>query len=297
MPHRRHDVATRRAHRRQAPHVVNRAIRHLNLAVALAGLAACATVRVIPEAHAETPETSDALQPLESVVVQSGDTLLGIAARHGATLSQLARWNGLSEPYILHPGQRLRLTAPTAIARAECGRTPSPADTAAPAVYGVPTRKPRPGSTVTKAGEATAASSAKKKTVRAAASAEPDTAAWRWPADGVVLARESNVDGVAPGIDIVGAAGSSVRAAADGVVIYSGAGSPGYEELVVLRHADGWVSSYAHNRKRLVGEGQYLQAGTPVAEMGRTGTSRDMLHFELRHDGALVDPLQQLPPR
>ena len=80
MPHRRHDVATRRAHRRQAPHVVNRAIRHLNLAVALAGLAACATVRVIPEAHAETPETSDALQPLESVVVQSGDTLLGIAA-------------------------------------------------------------------------------------------------------------------------------------------------------------------------------------------------------------------------
>lgn len=88
-----------------------------------------------------------------------------------------------------------------------------------------------------------------------------------------------------------------MRAVADGIVLYSGVGSPGYEELIVIRHGDGWVSNYAHNRKRLVGEGRRVKAGDPIAEMGRVGAARDQLHFELRHNGKLVDPLRHLPRR
>lgn len=98
-------------------------------------------------------------------------------------------------------------------------------------------------------------------------------------------------------LDIAGAAGSAVRAAAAGKVLYSGEGSPGYEQLIVIEHAGGWVSSYAHNRKRLVGEGQSVAAGAQIAEMGHVGAGRDMVHFELRRGGQLVDPRTVLPPR
>jgi lipoprotein NlpD len=67
--------------------------------------------------------------------------------------------------------------------------------------------------------------------------------------------------------------------------------------LIVIRHDGDWVSSYAHNRKRLIGEGQRVKAGDRIAEMGRTGASRDQLHFEMRHNGDLVDPLMHLPKR
>jgi lipoprotein NlpD len=86
-----------------------------------------------------------------------------------------------------------------------------------------------------------------------------------------------------------------VLAAADGVVVYSGAGLVGYGELIIVKHSDEWLSAYAHNRRRLVGEGAQVKAGQQIAELGRTGTSRDMLHFEVRRNGKPVDPLQVLP--
>lgn len=284
-----------RIHRRQSPRAVNRAIRHLNLAVALAGLAACATVRVFPEANAATPRDAGSLSSAQVAVVEPGDTLYAIAARNGVAMRELAQWNGLASPYTIHAGERLRLSAPTAAADAQCAKSPAPVEPAARTSQASPAAAKPSASAPTSA--TTAAKPAATATTKTATPATPRTAKWQWPADGVVLAKQTDAGAVAPGIDIVGTAGSLVRAAAEGVVLYSGAGSPGYEELVVLRHADGWVSSYAHNRKRLVAEGQYLKAGTPIAELGRTGTTRDMLHFELRHDGALVDPLKQLPRR
>ena len=104
-------------------------------------------------------------------------------------------------------------------------------------------------------------------------------------------------DALVYALDIAGTAGNSVRAAAEGKVLYSGEGSPGYEQLIVIEHAGGWVSSYSHNRKRLVREGQTVAKGTAIAEMGHVGASRDMLHFELRRGGQLIDPRTVLPPR
>jgi lipoprotein NlpD len=88
-----------------------------------------------------------------------------------------------------------------------------------------------------------------------------------------------------------------VRAAADGVVVYSGSGLVGYGELIIVKHDEQWLSAYGHNRARLVNEGQRVRAGEQIAEMGRSGAARDMLHFEIRYDGRPQDPLSYLPRR
>lgn len=119
---------------------------------------------------------------------------------------------------------------------------------------------------------------------------------WRWPADGSLIKRFSSGDAI-PGIEIGGKAGDPVRAAADGVVVYSGNGLVGYGELVIIKHSDSFLSAYGHNRKRLVKEGEKVKAGQTVAEMGSSGATRDELQFQIRRDGNPVDPLQYLPPK
>ncbi|MEO8998733.1 MAG: peptidoglycan DD-metalloendopeptidase family protein [Rhodanobacter sp.] len=119
---------------------------------------------------------------------------------------------------------------------------------------------------------------------------------WRWPADGNLLSRFQSGDAI-PGIEIAGKSGDPVRAAADGVVVYSGNGLVGYGELVIIKHNESFLSAYGHNRKRLVKEGQRVSAGQQVAEMGSTGATRNELEFQIRKDGNPVDPLGYLPPR
>ncbi|QDE40202.1 LysM peptidoglycan-binding domain-containing protein [Luteibacter pinisoli] len=119
---------------------------------------------------------------------------------------------------------------------------------------------------------------------------------WRWPADGSLIKRFASGDAI-PGIEIAGKSGDPVRAAADGVVVYSGNGLVGYGELVIIKHSDSFLSAYGHNRKRLVKEGEKVKGGQAVAEMGSSGATRDELQFQIRRDGNPVDPLQYLPPK
>ncbi|MGH8157048.1 MAG: peptidoglycan DD-metalloendopeptidase family protein [Rhodanobacter sp.] len=119
---------------------------------------------------------------------------------------------------------------------------------------------------------------------------------WRWPADGSLISRFRSGDAI-PGIEIAGKQGDPVRAAADGVVVYSGNGLVGYGELVIIKHNESFLSAYGHNSKRLVKEGQRVSAGQQIAEMGSTGASRNELEFQIRKDGNPVDPLGYLPSR
>jgi lipoprotein NlpD len=119
---------------------------------------------------------------------------------------------------------------------------------------------------------------------------------WRWPADGSLASRFQSGDAI-PGIEIAGKQGDPVRAAADGVVVYSGNGLVGYGELVIIKHNDSFLSAYGHNSKRLVKEGQRVSAGQQIAEMGSTGATRNELEFQIRKDGNPVDPLGYLPSR
>ena len=205
-------------------------------------------------------------------VVQAGETLYGISFRYGLRYQDVAAWNQLDDASVIEVGQRLRLRPPSVVTASPIPRAPVPST--APVSPPVVATPPRP-------------------TAPAAAGAP----AWRWPTSGQIIGRFVAGDPTQQGIDIAGNAGQAVIAAADGVVVYSGAGLVGYGELIIIKHNDQWLSAYAHNRKRLVAEGARIKAGDVVAEMGRSGAIRDMLHFEIRLNGKPVDPLQYLPPK
>ncbi len=242
-------------------------------ALALLALAACSST-VVREGgtRASTPKYG------ATAVVKRGDTLYRIATNNGISTLDLATWNNIAPPYTIYPGQRLRLypsdgrrTTSTASSRPQPGSTTRPATTPA---------KPAPTTPATRP---------------AAAIASPFT--WRWPTEGQLVGTFAAGNPTRQGIDIAGKLGQPIRAVADGVVVYSGSGLVGYGELVIVKHNDEWLSAYGHNRARLVNEGQVVKAGQQIAEMGHSGASRDMLHFEIRHNGKPVDPLVYLPKR
>jgi lipoprotein NlpD len=118
---------------------------------------------------------------------------------------------------------------------------------------------------------------------------------WIWPANGTVLAGFDEVKN--KGVDIGGTAGEPVLAAADGRVVYVGAGLRGYGNLIILKHDNVFLTAYAHNQALLVKEDQSVTKGQKIAEMGSSDTDRVKLHFEVRRQGKPVDPSKYLPPR
>ncbi len=256
-----------------------RGMRILLVVIAALLLAACGSSRVIREGGSRPTPRVSAPKYGASTIVKRGDTLYRIAVNNGISPLDLAMWNDVRPPYVIHPGQRLRLY-PGGTRRASTAAT-SPR---------VPPRTPsRPVARPPVAGP-----------VRPAAPvAKPATSniGWRWPADGELIGRYVNGEPTKQGIDIAGSGGAPVRAAGDGVVVYSGSGLVGYGELIIVKHNEEWLSAYGHNRSRMVNEGQLVEAGQQIAEMGRTGAARDMLHFEIRYNGKPVDPLQYLPRR
>ena len=244
--------------------------------------------------------------------VQRGDTLYGIAFRHGLDFRQVAGWNGIGPPYTIYPGQRIRLQpqgAGTAVATRPASTSPA-AGTNPPggtAVTPPPVRPAQPAAPVAPVPTPTAPASppAANPTTpaRPPVSTPPPATApsgpvrWQWPTAGQVVSRFVAGDPTRQGISIVGSAGQAVNAAAAGTVVYSGSGLIGYGELVIVKHNDEFLSAYGHNRKRLVAEGEQVRAGQQIAEMGRSGAARDMLHFEIRRGGRPVDPSAHLPAR
>ncbi|MEW9570600.1 peptidoglycan DD-metalloendopeptidase family protein [Rhodanobacter sp. Si-c] len=274
--------------------------------------------------------------PGGSYEVAKGDTLYSIAFRKGVDFRDLAKWNGVAAPYTIWPGQRLRLSpaaggAPVSHAVAATAErakpAPVPAAPAAPVFENVPTPASTPppsgshvpvatGSAAAAAPASVAASApATPLSTEVPVAGEPRMAVpppapvvaggssrasggvtWHWPADGQIIKRFTPGDAV-PGIEIAGKAGDPVRAAADGVVVYSGNGLVGYGELVIIKHSDSLLSAYGHNSKRLVKEGQRVSAGQEIAEMGSSGSSRVELGFQIRKDGNPVDPMNYLPAK
>lgn len=99
------------------------------------------------------------------------------------------------------------------------------------------------------------------------------------------------------GINISGYPGQVIRATQSGRVAYAGEGLRGYGKLLIIKHNDLYLSAYAHNRDLLVREGAWVKAGQGIARMGKTGSRRVMLHFEIRRSGLPVDPLRYLPQK
>ncbi|MEO5702985.1 MAG: peptidoglycan DD-metalloendopeptidase family protein [Gammaproteobacteria bacterium] len=115
---------------------------------------------------------------------------------------------------------------------------------------------------------------------------------WMWPTQGEVIQGFSVTE---KGLSIAGKEGQPIHAAAAGRVVYRGSGLIGLGELVIIKHDKSFLSAYAHNKKVLVTEGDKVTLGQTIAEMGKTGTERVKLYFEIRKDGKPVDPLLYLP--
>ncbi len=221
--------------------------------------------------------------------VKPGETLIRIGLETGQNWKDIARWNNLEQPNQIEVGQVLRVTPPvTAVAATteSNGVVTRPISSAS-----IASGQVQPGQT---------SSAAAKPSAAAAAAAEPAAAAesglsWIWPVPGPVLAGFDELKN--KGLDLGGAAGEPVLAAAEGRVVYVGAGLRGYGNLIILKHNNTYLTAYAHNKTLLVKEDQAVRKGQKIAEMGNSDADRVKLHFEVRRQGKPVDPLKYLPPR
>ncbi|MEE4174623.1 MAG: peptidoglycan DD-metalloendopeptidase family protein [Xanthomonadales bacterium] len=240
--------------------------------------------------------------------VQRGDTLYGIAFKYDLDFRDLARWNDISSPYTIYPDQVVRLRRPPGAATAGVStagiRSPSSRSTTttrpASTTAGSPATSPPPQVASQPAPKPAGSSSPPPLKPAPPAATRPAASGgkgWIWPADGRLLRSFKAGDPTRNGIDIAATEGAPVRAAGGGEVVYSGNGLIGYGELVIVKHDERMLSAYAHNRRRLVAEGERVSQGQKIAEVGRNGQSESVLHFEIRRDGKPVDPLQFLPSR
>jgi len=231
-----------------------------------------------------------------SYYVRKGDTLYAIAFSYGLDAMEVAKLNGISSPYTIYPGQKLMLMPPSAgsgNADVSSGvkintlKTPAPATTRT-----VEITKPADDA---KAGPASTAAPPKPAPPVAEASADPGD--WKWPTQGRVVRGFVAGDPARNGLDIAGKEGQPITATAAGQVVYSGNGLIGYGELIIVKHSENMLSAYAHNRVRLVKEGDQVWAGQKIAEMGRNSSDEQLLHFEIRQLGKPVNPMKYLPGR
>lgn len=233
--------------------------------------------------------------------VRPGDTLIRIGLDTGQNWRDLQAWNNLTNPDRLEVGQVLRVVPPGSAA-------PAPAVTAGPAVGVAP--GPASGTQVSpiaggQVQERPLGSAGAAPQVAAAPSAAPaapaapvaasEEIAFIWPARGNVI--DAFDEARNKGVGIAGRLGDPVMAAADGRVVYAGAGLRGYGNLVILKHNNTYLTAYAHNQALLVREDQVVRQGQTIAEMGSSDTDRVKLHFEVRRQGRPVDPMRHLPPR
>lgn len=247
-------------------------------------------------------------------VVSRGDTLYTIAFPRGLRYQDLARWNGIAAPYVIYPGQRLRLsgTASASSRDRASGRVAQSSGSGTSVPHSKPAAKApatvtvvsRPPSVVGSAPVRRSPTTTKPSQIKV--STRPDRViasparvssglSWIWPVNGKLLKGFSASSEGKKGIDIGGKAGQAVVAAANGTIVYAGSGLRGYGKLIIIEHNKKYLSAYAHNRALRVHEGERVAQGQSIAEMGQTGTSRVMLHFEIRRDGQAVDPIRYLP--
>ncbi len=226
-------------------------------------------------------------------------SLIGIAHRNHIPVAELAKANGLAPTAPLKVG--MKLTVPATMTAA----------VAAPVPAGPPLAAAAAQAPVTKMAAAAPESQQKARLAQATTTPEelsgpsPTKTAeatgalpsFRWPVRGrVITAYGAKTNGkVNDGINLAVPEGTPVKAADDGVVAYSGNELKGYGNLVLIRHANGYVTAYAHASELLVKRGDTIKRGQVIAKSGQSGeVASPQLHFEIRKGSSPVDPLQFL---
>ena len=224
--------------------------------------------------------------------VKPGDTLYAISRQSGVSVAKLAQANGLVPPYTLSPGQEILAPGAGANLAAE----PQMAMTA-------PAQQPTLTQPVQTQRVASATPTEPQPDVaelaQQASFSKPDDpdALFIWPVRGAIVS-EFGIGELGKrndGINIAAPSGTPVRAAADGEVVYRGSELEGFGNLLLVKHADGFVTAYAHNDSMLVKKGDVVRKGQVIAKVGQTGSvTTPQLHFEIRQKLKSVDPLTLL---
>ena len=197
--------------------------------------------------------------------VATGDTLYSIAWRYDLNPRLLAGANGLRDPFIIKPGQLLKLNT----RGVEPVKAPPKGRVGVvPAKASVPLKK--------------ISVKVKNKTAKIVYSKGWQ---WKWPIKGKIMKRFSPKD-LRKGVTIAGDSMAKVRPAAPGTVVYAGDGLRGYGNLVIIKHSDIFLSAYGHNEKIMVKAGQMVTDTEILSNLGSRGT----LYFEIRKDGYPVNP-------
>lgn len=222
-------------------------------------------------------------------VVQSGDTLSGVAQKLGVDMVALGRANDIPPPYVIRIGQRLRMPPRGTAYRAPAAPRPAPTLTS-PA----PALRPGPAPAPSYIPPQPSASVAQPRT--RIAGAPPLT----WPTDGALSARfGESVNGLpANGIDLAAYSGMAVRSAAAGTVIFAGREPERFGYTVIIDHGGGWMTVYGYLGRLTVTVGEVVKQRTRIAFVGKSGEAQHpTVHFEVRRDNVPLDPQVYLPPR
>ncbi|HEY1310290.1 MAG TPA: LysM peptidoglycan-binding domain-containing M23 family metallopeptidase, partial [Pseudolabrys sp.] len=245
-----------------------------------------------PHAPATSPQVAAAPRAAESAhVVAPGESMLGIARKHGVTITALAKANNI-QPYAkLNIGDRLTIPGGHPVAEYPVAAAPQlakPATIPAEKVAVVPAQNAR---------IATPEVHITTESLPQTAEAAGALPSFRWPVKGRVTASfGAKVNGAQnDGINLAVPEGTPIKAADDGVVAYAGNELKGYGNLVLIRHANGFVSAYANASELLVKRGDTIKRGQVIANAGQTGDVKSpQLHFEIRKGSTPVDPIKYL---
>lgn len=200
--------------------------------------------------------------------VRPGDSLYAVAFLFDRDYQQLAAFNHLHKPYTLYSGQIIYLQYPPRRHQYSFGASS----------FSHPTRPPR-------------------QLPIQHTSALPAITQWSWPAYGTVISKFFPAY-AKKGIEIAGKTGDGIYASAPGIVAYAGNGITGYGNLILIKHSSQFLTAYGFNARNLVQEGQRIQKGQRIADMGKiVGKRIYAVHFEIRKAGKPVDPLNYLQRR
>jgi murein DD-endopeptidase MepM/ murein hydrolase activator NlpD len=266
----------------------------------------------------EAPYTLNVGQVLSLPVQQThtvakGDTLYSISRKYDVDVTSLSKLNGLTEPYILNVGQVLALPDNLGSGTVSVADNTESQGVVSSYSYTSTRTTPIQSSQTTKSVAAksptsiqTKTSSAKKvaktKTIQKSSSTKTVSvyrkSKFMWPVNGSVVSGFGSVGQGRrnDGINIKAATGTNVKAADKGVVAYAGNELKGFGNLVLIKHADGYITAYAHNDKLYVKKGQTVLRGEKIATVGSTGSvNTPQLHFEVRAGKKAVNPRTYLP--
>ena len=281
--------------------------------------AASKPVEQKPVAKSAPEKTKDVRVPLKTITVARGDTLYSLSRKYEIPVNDLAVMNNLSAPFVLSAGQKIRVPdlpvtkpapAKTTTKAATSTKTATektkivkPAEKTEPKVTTKPaqtkteTKKTQPKAETKTAQKTQTKTTAKTTTTKSQTVPARSASKFTWPVRGTILSHYGAKTGglYNDGINISAASGATVVAAENGVVAYAGNEVRGMGNLIIIQHADGWMTVYAHLNSMAVRRGVRVSVGQKIGTVGQTGkVTKPQLHFEIRKGTKSYNPTNYL---